>query len=248
MEFNNYKLSKSFQTAERYFHQNWETGQKKAIKKLQEIRDELQEQARILSIGSITYSSVGLVGGGLTIAGIIAAPFTFGVSLGLTVAGIATGVTSGVAGVTHGAVKFGIVKQLCEDAKNTLEEHYVSCQKMRNMLKELQKEVEEENIKNKNDFIGRANDVARVIKLGTALADIIPSAAKDVSKGAAKLSTEALGVLVAIGIVVDLGSLVWNSVDLSNFNKGKLCQEAQKLQEVINQMEREYNDIAKLFK
>lgn len=61
---------------------------------------------------SITYSSVGLVGGGLAIAGIFTTPFTFGASLGLTVAGIATGVTSGVAGVTHGAVKFGIVKNI----------------------------------------------------------------------------------------------------------------------------------------
>lgn len=245
---NNYKLSKSFKTAERYFHQNWEVGQKEAIKKLKKIRDELQEQARILSIGSITYSSVGLVGGGLTIGGIIAAPFTFGVSLGLAVAGLAAGVISGVAGVTHGAVKFGIAKKLCEDAKKTLEEHCASSQKMKNLLTELQKEVEEETIKNKNDLIGRANDVARVIKLGTTLVDIIPSAAKDISKGAAKLSTEALSALVALGIVVDLGSLVLNSVDLSNFNNGKLCQEAKKLQDVIDQMKREYNDIAELFK
>lgn len=211
------------------------------LKELKEIRDKVQEQARILSIGSITYSSIGLIGGGLqTIAGIIAAPFTFGISLGLTAAGIATGATSAVAGVTHGVVKFGIVKQLCEDAKISLKQHKVSCENMRNMLKVLQKEVEVENKKSSND--------ARVIKLGTALAYILPSEAKDVSKGAAKLSTEALSVVVAIRIVVDLGSLVWNSVDLSNFNEGKLCLGAQKLQDVIDQMEREYNCIAELFK
>lgn len=117
------------------------------LKELKEIRDKVQEQARILSIGSITYSSIGLIGGGLTIAGIIAAPFTFGISLGLTAAGIATGATSAVAGVTHGVVKFGIVKQLCEDAKISLKQHKVSCENMRNMLKVLQKEVEVENKK-----------------------------------------------------------------------------------------------------
>lgn len=239
METND-QLSKSFNTAKYHYTQNWETGRKNVLQELKEIRDKVQEQARILSIGSITYSSVGVVGGGLTIAGIIAAPFTFGISLGMTVAGIATGVTSAVAGVTHGAVKFGIVKQLCEDAKISLEQHEESCDNMRNMLKMLQNEVEGEN--------KESNNVASVIKLGTALAKIIPSEAKGVSNGAAKLSTEALSVVVAIRIVVDLGSLVWNSVDLSNFNDGKLCPEAQKLQDVIDQMESEYNDVAELFK
>lgn len=236
------KLSNYFKTAKDHYTQNWQAGRVKVLKELKEIRDKVQEQARILSIGSITYSSIGLVGGGLTIAGIIAAPFTFGISLGLTATGIATSVTSAVAGVTHGVVKFGIpvVKQLCEDAKLSLEQHEVSCENMRNMLKMLQKEVEEENKKNKND--------ARVVKLGTSLAYIIPSEAKDVSKEAAKLSTETLSVVMAIRIVVDLRSLVWNSVDLSNFNEGKLCPEAQKLQDVIDPMEREYNNVAELFK
>lgn len=236
----NDKLSNYFKTAKDHYTQNWQAGRVKVLKELKEIRDKVQEQARILSIGSITYSSIGLVGGGLTIAGIIAAPFTFGISLGLTATGIATGVTSAVAGVTHGVVKFGIVKQLCEDAKLSLEQHEVSCENMRNMLKMLQKEVEEENKKNKND--------ARVVKLGTSLAYIIPSEAKDVSKEAAKLSTETLSVVMAIRIVIDLRSLVWNSVDLSNFNEGKLCPEAQKLQDVIDPMEREYNNVAELFK
>lgn len=140
----NDKLSNYFKTAKDHYTQNWQAGR---VKVLKEIRAKVQEQARILSIGSITYSSIGLVGGGLTIAGIIAAPFTFGISLGLTATGIATGVTSAVAGVTHGVVKFGIVKQLCEDAKLSLEQHEVSCENMRNMLKMLQKEVEEENKK-----------------------------------------------------------------------------------------------------
>lgn len=233
-------LSKPFNTAKDHYSKNWKTGRKKVLNELKEIRDKIQEQARILSIGSITYSSVGVVGGGLTIAGIIAAPFTFGISLGLAAAGIATSATSIVAGVTHGSVKFEIVKQLCEDAKVSLKQHEVSCNNMRNMLRMLQKEVEEDKKESEN--------VASVIKLGKALTQIIQSEAKGVSKGASKLSTEALSVMVAIRIVVDLRSLVWNSVDLSNFHEGKLCPEAQKLQDVIDQMESEYNDVAELFK
>ena len=53
----------------------------------------------------MTYSRVGLVGGALSVAGIAAAPVTFGTSLALTMAGVATGATSGLAGLTHGLVK-----------------------------------------------------------------------------------------------------------------------------------------------
>lgn len=118
---------------------------------------------------------------------------------------------------------------------------------MTKMLKVLKEKVEIESKKNDNNFNDKVNDVARVLQLATALADIIPSAAKDVSKGVAKISTEALSVLVAIGIVVDLGSLISNSIDLSKFIDGKLCPEAQKLQEIIDEMECESNDIAEIF-
>lgn len=101
----------SFVKARDYYKETWATERREILKELESFRDEIQRQAKIHSIGSITYSSVGLVGGGLAIGGIVTAPFTFGASLGLTVAGIVTGVTSGVAGVTHGAVKFGIVKK-----------------------------------------------------------------------------------------------------------------------------------------
>ena len=60
------------------------------------------------------------MGGGLVIAGIVTAPFTFGASLALTVAGVATGLTSGVAGVTHGVVKLGIVGKQCQIAEKSL--------------------------------------------------------------------------------------------------------------------------------
>lgn len=55
------------------------------------------------------------------------------------------------------------------------------------------------------------------------LVDIILFVVKDVFKGVVKLFIEVLGVFVVIGIVVDFGLLVWNLVDLFNFNKGKLC-------------------------
>ena len=102
----------SFREIRKHF-EIWAPERQNVLKELNIIKDEIQRRARIHTIGSITYSTVGLVSGGLAIAGIVTAPFTLGASLSLTVAGVATGVTSGVAGLTHGVVKIGLVRKNC---------------------------------------------------------------------------------------------------------------------------------------
>lgn len=91
----------SYVKAKKYFQKTFAPERMKVINELISIRDDIQKETRIQKIGSVTYSSVGIVGGGLIIAGIIAAPFTFGGSLALSVAGAAATISSGVAGVTH---------------------------------------------------------------------------------------------------------------------------------------------------
>ncbi|XP_062569720.1 uncharacterized protein LOC134231770 [Saccostrea cucullata] len=67
-----------------------------------EIIDGLECRRKIVNIASIVGSSVGLVGAALAVGGLIAAPFTAGVSLGLTIAG---GVVGGVGGFTSAGSK-----------------------------------------------------------------------------------------------------------------------------------------------
>jgi hypothetical protein len=62
-----------------------------------------------------------------------------------------------------------------------------------------------------------------------------------------KLSAKVLSVITTIGIIVDLGSLVTNAVDLSDMQKGKLCNEAKKLEELINTLQSEYDSLVELF-
>lgn len=237
----------SFKEAREYYSNPWSIERKKVLQDLEDIRDSIQEQARIQAIGNITYSSVGLVGGGLAIAGIITAPFTFGASLGLTIAGIATSVASGVAGVTHGAVKFGKVKSQINNAKESLEKHRESCKEMMRLIGQLRKDIETIEKNMKNGMMSHGTDAFRVVKFGTTFVDIVPSAFTDVAKGVSKVSTEALSVLAAIGIILDLGSLIWNSVDLSKFNKGQLCNEADKIQKVMDELQAEYDALTKSF-
>lgn len=226
----------SFRKARNYFSNTWSGERKEVLKKLMGIRDTIQEQARIHSIANITYSSTGIVGGGLAIAGVITAPFTFGVSLGLTIAGLATSVASGVAGAAHGAIKVSIVNNQIKEAQTSLKEHQKSCKEMKRLIRELQQEIKKYN-----------PELERVMKNGQPLFEITFLALKDAGSALSKVATAGLSVMAALGILVDLGLLIGNSVELSSINSGELCKEAQRLQDVIDDMEKEYDKLAEKF-
>lgn len=76
---------------------------------------ELHCYVRNVNITTITSSSVGVVGAGFAITGLVLAPFTAGVSLAMTFGGVATGLASGVVGV-GAAIVDGILTQKCVDS------------------------------------------------------------------------------------------------------------------------------------
>ena len=261
------------------YFQTWGPERQKVLEDLKIIRDEVQRQARIHSIGSITYSSVRIVGGVLSVAGVIAAPFTFGASLALTVAGAVTGVTSGVASVTHGAVRIRKVKQKIKDAKASLEKHNATCDEMKRLIILLKTEIKEfkdrhcldisheSEIKSQIDnawalqkpietlvqrskavhvfrSTGSTEEMAKLVNLWNVLDDIVPSFVKNVAgKAASKFPAEALSALAVLGILADLYSIVSEAKDLHE--NQELCAEAEKIQNVIEQMQRKYDVLKK---
>ncbi|XP_046580837.1 apolipoprotein L4-like [Haliotis rubra] len=66
------------------------------VRTLNALADDLDKHTRNTKIADLTFASTGIVASGLTIAGVATAPFTFGTSLGLTIGGLALGVSSGV--------------------------------------------------------------------------------------------------------------------------------------------------------
>lgn len=264
----------SFRKAKQTY-KHWCGERLKVIKELESFRDEIQRQCRIHSIGSVTYSSVGIVGGGLTIAGLLLAPFTFGASIALTVAGVAKGVTSGVAGVTHGAVKIRLIKRQFDLAKESLENHQTTCKDLKKSLMTLKQQLntithhcgirggaldtskidqkfaedlefkifEGKTVRGSHilrlltQISGNSKEFARFHKLLIALEKILPSTLEGAGAGFSERDSNVLSVLVAIGIVMNLGTLIFSAVDLAKIEKGQLSVEATKLQQVIDEMD-----------
>ncbi|XP_067670075.1 uncharacterized protein [Haliotis asinina] len=72
---------------------------KEVIHSLRQLANDLDVRQRDMNIAKTAFASGGIAATGLTIAGIAAAPFTFGTSLGLTAGGVALGVSSGLGGL-----------------------------------------------------------------------------------------------------------------------------------------------------
>ena len=86
---------------------------------------------------------------------------------------------------------------------------------------------------------GSSEEIVKIFSVGETLDELLPSSVKDVSSGSVKVSTKVLSTLTAIGMIVDIVSLVWNVLKLTRMEKGMLCPEAEKLDNVIRLLQRE---------
>uniref|UniRef100_A0A3B5AV91 Si:ch73-233k15.2 n=1 Tax=Stegastes partitus TaxID=144197 RepID=A0A3B5AV91_9TELE len=78
------------------------------LKELEEIAVQLDKMNKGAKISSVAGSSVGAVGGVLSIVGLALIPFTAGGSLALTIGGLGLGITSGVNSIVTTAAEAGV--------------------------------------------------------------------------------------------------------------------------------------------
>ena len=76
-------------------HQHWRQELQRTILKIRSISRDIQNLEINIKTGKIVCSSLGILSGVTTVAGILGAPFTLGGSLGLTVVGTGIGLYSG---------------------------------------------------------------------------------------------------------------------------------------------------------
>lgn len=267
---------KSYVKAKEYFQKIFAPERMKVINELIKVRDDIQKEARIQKTGSITYSSVGIVGGGLVIAGIIAAPFTFGGSLALTV--------TGVVAASYSGFKGKMVLSKLVDAQTSLQEHDKSCLKMSTLLVPLKRDIDRlrdeiianqqsrsehdndpetrnatrivhgvktivRSLRNVNvkDLASNSKFFSKLLKMGNTIEDVLFPSVSTAAEGAAKIRTKDLGTMTAVEILTELVASISDAVDLPKIEKGKLCDKAEKLDILITTMQNQYADLSKCF-
>ncbi|KAB0387663.1 hypothetical protein FD755_002619 [Muntiacus reevesi] len=96
------RLQKYQQEKERFLKEFPQVKQelKRSIRKLHELADKVDKVHRDCTISNVVASSTGVASGALGILGLILAPFTAGLSLGLSAAGIGLGAATAVTGVS----------------------------------------------------------------------------------------------------------------------------------------------------
>lgn len=209
-----------------FWELKFEPERRKMIEELKSLRDDIMSQERKQAIGNIAYSTAGFAGLGLAVAGVVAAPFTFGLSLGLSGAGIAASVSSTVAAITHRKVKVKLVDKKLTVAEKSLNEHNKTTSEMISLLVPLV-----QNIDLLQENAG---------KLETEVLTSLSSYALEDAKIPRK-------VVAAIGSLLGVGNVIRSAIHLAEIDIGKLSSEAEMLHEVIIELEREYFIFRKCF-
>ena len=100
------------------------------IKKLRDMADYLEKTHADVLIADRVGTGVGIGSGLLVIGGLIAAPFTAGISLGLTIAGTTTGILSGITSAGANITGYILSENELASLKKELGEHLLHLEKL----------------------------------------------------------------------------------------------------------------------
>lgn len=101
----------------------WKKKRIKVTEALEDIACELDAHKKNCNIARLTAGSVGAVGGMLSVAGIILAPFTLGASTSLIIAGTVTALSGGSVSVGTAITETGLVRKKVKDFHALMAEH-----------------------------------------------------------------------------------------------------------------------------
>lgn len=252
--------SKSYRKARSFFDKNYSSERKQVIKDLEALESDVQQEEKNRNIGSKVYSVVGIIGCGLIMAGVLAAPITGGVSTSLIVAGLATEGASVGATVLHHGIKQSIVQSKMDSLRKKLKEHEKTCEEMNQHLSEMidrmekkeketfyhtdldqkmnyllqQFEVLLEHSDKMKKFKSKTGDIYVLISLQNLLKDVPFEEPRDEDKFA------------AVTFVVDLKSLLEDPESKADLKGSVECKEEWLIEKVRQRYQEEHDDIKKV--
>ena len=135
------------------------------LNQLEENAVQLDRMNKGAKISSVAGSSVGAVGGVLSIVGLALIPFTAGVSLALTMTGVGLGVTSGVNSLVTTATEVGVNRTHQRKASEVFQSFMEDVTKLQDCLEEVTRQTV---AKMEDNNIGVAIGIGKALcKVGT---------------------------------------------------------------------------------
>jgi hypothetical protein len=218
----------------------WKDLREKAIRKLNELADGLDKVHRNTNISKISGNSIGIIGGTAAVIGLLSAPYTLGLSLGLAIGGACAGVAGATTTLGSSLTEDIISKRLCKEAEKLVRDDLNECENLKKIFsnKELRRNVLSKGGKIAGNTLQKTAHVANVIVRAEQTSEII-NAAKILLNPSN--TVHILGVSASIiFIVLDLIELIETSIDLNDGSKSKY---SEKIREMIKNLEINKNEI-----
>uniref|UniRef100_A0A3Q3EKP3 Apolipoprotein L n=1 Tax=Labrus bergylta TaxID=56723 RepID=A0A3Q3EKP3_9LABR len=198
---------------------------------LEEIAVQFDSMNKGAKISSVVGSSVGAVGGVLSIIGLLLAPVTAGLSLGLTMTGIGLSVTSGVNGLVTTATELGVNSTQQKKATEVFEGFMKDLQSLQDCLKKVSDQT---NARMEASQIDVVLGVGKVLIKGGQVLQNVPKVAADIPdigqaaiKGPLALTKSARAGLIGLNALflgMDVFFICKDSISLSKGSETKASQ------------------------
>ncbi|KAK0155293.1 Apolipoprotein L3 [Merluccius polli] len=180
-------------------------------------------------ISSVAGSSVGVIGGILTIVGLALAPVTAGVSLGLTMGGLGLAVTSGANAVVTTTTEIAVNKAQQTKASEGIQSFMQDVISIQECLDEVTNQREMETLE--EDHIGNvfvsqakiAGNITTIVK-GIDVFEDVGQAASKIPAALSKTARAGFITLNALFIGLDIFTIVKDSISLAKGDKSEISQ------------------------
>ncbi|KAG8445530.1 hypothetical protein GDO86_010339, partial [Hymenochirus boettgeri] len=215
---------------------------------LRSIADNIELFHRRATIANIAGSSAGIAGGITTIVGLALTPFTFGASLIVSLVGISVASAGGLTGAVSSIADTANIYKNGKRVEKIIKDIDRDIKCMETLLESIREQLEDiRRLQGVNKFeIMTASTRGASIAIGiTRVAELV-SVTSNVARGAqlAARGLQALtavsGVLAAAFLLVDIGLVTKNAIDLRN---GATLEKAQKIRDVADDLERQFGNL-----
>ena len=204
---------------------------KESIRKLRELADSVDKVHRDCTISNVVASSTGIASGALSILGLVLAPFTAGLSLGLSAAGLGLGTAASVTSFSTMLVE-SINTSSAENQASSLNTAKTKYAKLPKKVKDFGKDIQ---------VIREARFKSELVVTGQTY--IVTGQVKSHFTGPALAGSRAVrigsGVLSGLLMALDVYNLVKNARDLQEGAKTASAENMrQKAQELEKKLEK----------